>query len=322
MRLDEISKKYIAVEGAFDDMAKHLGNIPKKGPGRHPNKKDTAGTNYSGEKSNDRNGYGYGVGTSVKRAKNLDQLSGPKKAAKVKEATGDSKFDNMMSNISASTGNLKGKYAEACYDAFEQLEAWFRVHRDKDAYYFDPPGNENGPNIERGRHRYFAKLAHIFKENGVNAAFRSLDSVPSDYAQFLSKIAKEHGLDLYSDVDDSLDDSSDSAPDGSEAVLSDNTPLAAWYDDRNDQEEIKNYIKNKLQLPDKFPLYFDDADLVVYDETVLRRAIYDPKIYMKDAIKAVADYMKTNPSIPGINESIADEDILAWMSRFSRLGNT
>lgn len=78
MRLNEFSNKLPVAEASpFDSMVDQLGNAPKKGPGRWPDKTDTPGKNYSGDKANDRNSYGRGVGTSPGRKKDLDQLKGP-----------------------------------------------------------------------------------------------------------------------------------------------------------------------------------------------------------------------------------------------------
>lgn len=105
MRLDEISKSCSPLaEGPFDDIVSQLSKVPKKGPGRWPNKKDTSGTNYSGDKANDRNGYGHGVGKAPVRKKELDQLKGPgpSRIKKTREATGDANFDDMMGKITGS----------------------------------------------------------------------------------------------------------------------------------------------------------------------------------------------------------------------------
>ena len=72
MRLDEIRNHPLREEqegvqlrekdeDPFDNMVSDLNNAPKKGPGRWPGSKEKKqpGTNYSGDKANDRNGYGW-----------------------------------------------------------------------------------------------------------------------------------------------------------------------------------------------------------------------------------------------------------------------
>jgi hypothetical protein len=93
-------------EGPFDDMVNDLTNSPKKGPGRWPGAKEKKhpGVPYSGDRANDRNDLGGSLGPSVKRSKELGQLNGPSpsRIKRVKETTGDEKFDNMINNISGS----------------------------------------------------------------------------------------------------------------------------------------------------------------------------------------------------------------------------
>lgn len=84
-------------EGAFDNMANTLGNLPKKSPGRWPagsksvrdqeqNKgttvsepgatKHKAGSNYSGDRAHERDSH-HNVVPRIPQRKELDQLKGP-----------------------------------------------------------------------------------------------------------------------------------------------------------------------------------------------------------------------------------------------------
>jgi hypothetical protein len=64
--------------------------------------------------------------------------------------------------------------------------------------------------------------------------------------------------------------------------------VAKWYEKWNDQGKLTKWLKKEAGLPKDAPVYFDDADLVYDDKTIVRDALVDPKLKFIDLLDAVA----------------------------------
>jgi len=64
--------------------------------------------------------------------------------------------------------------------------------------------------------------------------------------------------------------------------------VVKWYEKWNDQGKLTNWLKKEAGLPKDAPVYFDDADLVYDDKTIVRDALVDPKLKFIDLLNAVA----------------------------------
>jgi len=64
--------------------------------------------------------------------------------------------------------------------------------------------------------------------------------------------------------------------------------VAKWYEKWNDQGKLTKWLKKEAGLPKDAPVYFDDADLVYDDKTIVRDALVDPKLKFIDLLNAVA----------------------------------
>jgi hypothetical protein len=63
--------------------------------------------------------------------------------------------------------------------------------------------------------------------------------------------------------------------------------VVKWYEKWNDQGKLTKWLKKEAGLPKDAPVYFDDADLVWEDETIVRDALVDPKLKFNDLLDAV-----------------------------------
>jgi hypothetical protein len=78
--------------------------------------------------------------------------------------------------------------------------------------------------------------------------------------------------------------------------------VAKWYEKWNDQKKLVNWLRKEAGLPKDAPVYFDDADLVYDDKTIVRDALVDPKLKFVDLLNAVAQAGggKTKQSFQGV----------------------
>ena len=64
--------------------------------------------------------------------------------------------------------------------------------------------------------------------------------------------------------------------------------VVKWYEKWNDQLKLTKWLRKEAGLPKDAPVYFDDADLVYGDKTIVRDALVDPKLKFNDLLNAVA----------------------------------
>jgi hypothetical protein len=64
--------------------------------------------------------------------------------------------------------------------------------------------------------------------------------------------------------------------------------VARYYEKYNDQKKITNWLRKEAGLPNDDDIYFDDADLVYGDKTIVRDALVDPNLKFIDLLNAVA----------------------------------
>jgi hypothetical protein len=63
--------------------------------------------------------------------------------------------------------------------------------------------------------------------------------------------------------------------------------VARYYEKYNDQKKITNWLRTNAGLDKTAPVYFDDADLVFGDQTIVPDALVNPKYKMSDLLAAV-----------------------------------
>ena len=69
--------------------------------------------------------------------------------------------------------------------------------------------------------------------------------------------------------------------------LNNATNVVAYYNATCDQLELTRYLRKQANLPRNAPLYFDDADLVWEDETIVSNALVNKTLTMQHLISAV-----------------------------------
>lgn len=62
--------------------------------------------------------------------------------------------------------------------------------------------------------------------------------------------------------------------------------VVKWYDKWGDQGKLSKWLKKEAGLPKDAPLYFDSADLVWDDQTIVRNALVDPELKFVDLLNA------------------------------------
>jgi hypothetical protein len=63
--------------------------------------------------------------------------------------------------------------------------------------------------------------------------------------------------------------------------------VVKWYNKHGDQLKLTKWLRKEAGLPKDAPVYFDDADLVWEDETIVRDALVDSKLKFNDLLDAV-----------------------------------
>lgn len=66
-----------------------------------------------------------------------------------------------------------------------------------------------------------------------------------------------------------------------------NVNVVKFYDATCDQLAITNWLCKQAKLSKSAPVYFDDADLVWVDRTIVSCALVDSKLTMQDLLDAV-----------------------------------
>ena len=65
------------------------------------------------------------------------------------------------------------------------------------------------------------------------------------------------------------------------------TNVVAFYNATCDQLAITAYLRKAAKLSKTAPVYFDDADLVFVDKTIVRNALVNNKLQMQDLLAAL-----------------------------------
>jgi hypothetical protein len=63
--------------------------------------------------------------------------------------------------------------------------------------------------------------------------------------------------------------------------------VVKWYNKHGDQIKLTKWLRKEAGIPKDAPVYFDDADLVWEDETIVRDALVDTKLTFNDLLNAV-----------------------------------
>jgi hypothetical protein len=63
--------------------------------------------------------------------------------------------------------------------------------------------------------------------------------------------------------------------------------VARWYEKNNDQGKLTKWLRKEAGLPKDAPVYFDDADLVYGDKTIVPDALVDTKLKFNDLLTAL-----------------------------------
>jgi hypothetical protein len=64
--------------------------------------------------------------------------------------------------------------------------------------------------------------------------------------------------------------------------------VVKWFEKWNDQKKLVKWLRKEAGLPNDDDIYFDDADLVYGDKTIVRDALVDPNLKFIDLLNAVA----------------------------------
>ena len=63
--------------------------------------------------------------------------------------------------------------------------------------------------------------------------------------------------------------------------------VAKWYEKNGDQLKLTRWLRKEAGLPNDAPVYFDDADLVYGDKTIVSSALVNPKLKFNDLLTAL-----------------------------------
>lgn len=63
--------------------------------------------------------------------------------------------------------------------------------------------------------------------------------------------------------------------------------VAKWYEKNGDQIKLTRWLRKEAGLPKDAPVYFDDADLVYGDKTIVPGALVNPKLKFNDLLTAL-----------------------------------
>jgi hypothetical protein len=63
--------------------------------------------------------------------------------------------------------------------------------------------------------------------------------------------------------------------------------VAKWYEKNGDQLKLTRWLRKEAGLPKDAPVYFDDADLVYGDKTIVPSALVNPKLKFNDLLTAL-----------------------------------
>jgi hypothetical protein len=83
--------------------------------------------------------------------------------------------------------------------------------------------------------------------------------------------------------------------------------VARYYEKYNDQKKITNWLRTNAGLDKTAPVYFDDADLVYGDQTIVPDALVNPKYKMSDLLAAVVQAAESGNVAEGAVKDLEDD---------------
>jgi hypothetical protein len=95
------------------------------------------------------------------------------------------------------------------------------------------------------------------------------------------------------------------------------TSIARWYSVHGDQLTLSAAIRKFAKLPANAPVYFDDADLVYGDQTILPRALVNPQYTIQDAVNAINQHNNQGNIMENVDKDVAA--MLASLKKYDKL---
>jgi hypothetical protein len=83
--------------------------------------------------------------------------------------------------------------------------------------------------------------------------------------------------------------------------------VARYYEKYKDQKKITNWLRTNAGLDKTAPVYFDDADLVYGDQTIVPDALVNPKYKMSDLLAAVVQAANSDNVAEGAVKDLEDD---------------
>ena len=90
--------------------------------------------------------------------------------------------------------------------------------------------------------------------------------------------------------------------------------VAKWYEKSGgDQMKLTRWLRKEAGLPKDAPIYFDDADLVYDDTTIVSNALVNPKLKFNDLLTAVVQATGGTPkqNVDGVyrSQGVAEDEV-------------
>ena len=89
--------------------------------------------------------------------------------------------------------------------------------------------------------------------------------------------------------------------------------VAKWYEKNGDQIKLTRWLRKEAGLPKDAPVYFDDADLVYDDTTIVPNALVNPKLKFNDLLTAVVQATGGTPkqNVDGVyrSQGVEEDDV-------------
>jgi hypothetical protein len=89
--------------------------------------------------------------------------------------------------------------------------------------------------------------------------------------------------------------------------------VVKWYEKNGDQKKLTNWLRKEAGLEKNAPVYFDDADLVYDDQTIVPGALVNPKLKFNDLLTAVVQATGGTPKqkVDGVyrSQGVAEDDV-------------
>ena len=89
--------------------------------------------------------------------------------------------------------------------------------------------------------------------------------------------------------------------------------VAKWYEKNGDQLKLTKWLRKEAGLPKDADVYFDDADLVYGDQTIVPGALVNPKLKFNDLLTAVVQATggTAKQKVDGVyrSQGVAEDDV-------------